>query len=219
MCGSCANENAFKMTFIWKSAKLRGEDAEFTEEDLTTCMKNEAPGSPNLSIISFSGAFHGRTLGTLTATHSKAIHKIDIPAFPWPAAPFPQLKYPLAENVAENRKEEERCLAALEEIIETSAKNNTHAAAVIIEPVQAEGGDNHATPFFFQGIRDITKKHEVAFIVDEVQTGVGASGKWWAMEHWNLTSPPDILCFAKKAQLSGYFYSDKFRLKKRIPCF
>lgn len=57
------------------------------------------------------GAFHGRTLGSLSTTHSKYIHKIDIPAFDWPIASFPAYKYPLNENIRENQQEDKRCLA------------------------------------------------------------------------------------------------------------
>lgn len=57
-------------------------------------------------------------------------------------------------------------------------------AGVIVEPIQAEGGDNWASPNFFRGLRDLTKELDVAFIVDEVQTGAGATGKFWAHEHW-----------------------------------
>lgn len=72
---------------------------------------NQSPGSPRYSILSFKGAFHGRTLGSLSTTHSKYIHKIDVPAFDWPIASFPVYKYPLEENVKENEREDERCLA------------------------------------------------------------------------------------------------------------
>ena len=62
-------------------------------------------------------------------------------------------------------------------------------AAVIVEPIQSEGGDNHASPAFFRGIREITRKHNVLLIVDEVQTGVGATGKFWAHDHWVSLRP------------------------------
>lgn len=71
-----------------------------------------------LCLTLFLGAFHGRTLGVLSTTHSKYIHKIDVPAFDWPIAPFPVYKYPLEENVKENQKEDDRCLATVEELIE-----------------------------------------------------------------------------------------------------
>lgn len=146
---------------------------------------------------------HGRLFGSLSTTRSKAIHKLDIPAFEWPKAPFPQLKYPLDQFQAENKAEEERCLKALEEIIVNSPAK---IAAAIIEPVQSEGGDNHASPEFFQGIREITKKHGVILIVDEVQTGGGASGKMWLHEHYGIV--PDIMTFSKKMQNAGFFFSE-----------
>lgn len=106
MCGSCSNENAFKNIFIWYQRVRRGETVSFTQEEINSCMINQAPGAPKLSIMSFHGAFHGRTLGTLSTTHSKYIHKIDIPSFDWPIAPFPKYKYPLEENVRENAQED-----------------------------------------------------------------------------------------------------------------
>ena len=74
-------------------------------------MINKAPGSPQVSLMSFEGAFHGRTFGALACTHSKPIHKLDIPSFDWPIAPFPRYKYPLEENERENEQEDQRCLA------------------------------------------------------------------------------------------------------------
>jgi 4-aminobutyrate aminotransferase/(S)-3-amino-2-methylpropionate transaminase len=176
-------------------------------------MENKLPGASDMSILSFDKGFHGRLFGSLSTTRSKAIHKLDIPAFPWPKAPFPKLKYPLSEYETENKDEEQRCLYELESIIENSPSK---IAAIIVEPVQSEGGDNHATPFFFQGLRDITKKHDVLFIVDEVQTGVGASGKMWAHEHWNLTSPPDMVTFSKKFQAAGFYFSNP-DLQPKLP--
>eukprot|EP00026_Physarum_polycephalum_P006335 Phypoly_transcript_06377.p1 GENE.Phypoly_transcript_06377~~Phypoly_transcript_06377.p1 ORF type:complete len:499 (+),score=106.12 Phypoly_transcript_06377:72-1568(+) len=207
MCGSCSNECAYKAVFMHHQQVKRG-DKPFTEEEMSSCMCNKSPGSPQLAILSFVKAFHGRLFGSLSTTRSKAIHKLDIPAFDWPAAPFPSLKYPLAENEAYNRKEEQRCLDETERLIKSW---HIPVAGVIVEPVQAEGGDNHATPFFFQGLRDLTKRHNVALIVDEVQTGGGATGKFWAHEHWNLSSPPDIVTFSKKMQAAGYYHNIEFR--------
>ena len=73
-------------------------------------MLNRAPGSPPLSVLSFEHAFHGRTLGSLSTTRSKPIHKVDIPALDWPVAPFPLYRYPLHEFQAENAAEDARCL-------------------------------------------------------------------------------------------------------------
>merc|ERR1711957_329144 len=115
LCGSSANENAFKAAFIRKRALPREREGrsatDFTSEELASCMENQAPGCSNeLSILSFQGGFHGRTLGALTCTHSKAVHKLDVPAFDWPTAPFPLLRYPLEENADFNAAEEQRCL-------------------------------------------------------------------------------------------------------------
>nr|CAD7408164.1 unnamed protein product [Timema cristinae] len=205
MCGSCANENAYKNIFIWYRRKERGEDVGFTEEELNSCMINLAPGSPRLSILSFHGAFHGRTLGVLSTTHSKYIHKIDIPAFDWPIASFPQYKYPLEENKRENEAEDKKCLAEVEDLIVQYKNKGIPVAGIVVEPIQSEGGDNEASPQFFQQLQRIGVKHGAALLIDEVQTGGGPTGKMWCHEHFNLDSPPDIVTFSKKMQLGGYY--------------
>lgn len=204
--GSDANELAYKAAFMWRRQQERGgADVDFSAEDIASSMNNKSPGAPELSIMSFKSGFHGRLFGSLSTTRSKPIHKLDIPAFDWPQAPFPMLKYPLHEHEAENAAEEARCLAETERLIK-----EWHAppAAVVVEPVQSEGGDNHASPAFFRGLRELTTKHNVLFIVDEVQTGVGATGKFWAHEHWNLPTPPDMVTFSKKAQTAGYYFGN-----------
>ena len=204
--GSDANETAYKAAFMYHAQQKRGgPEAEFTEEEIMSAMTNQSPGSPNYSIMSFKSAFHGRLFGSLSTTRSKPIHKLDIPAFDWPRAPFPALKYPLDQFAAENVQEEQRCLQEVERLIK---EFHNPIAAVVVEPIQSEGGDNHASPAFFQGLREITKRNNVLLIVDEVQTGVGATGKFWAHEHWNLSTPPDIVTFSKKAQAAGYYYGN-----------
>ena len=204
--GSDANETAYKAAFMYRRLQERGgPDVDFTPEEISSAMMNKPPGSPQLSILSFKHAFHGRLFGTLSTTRSKPIHKLDIPAFDWPQAPFPRRKYPLQDHVRENAAEEARCLAETEDLVQ-----NFHhpVAAMVIEPIQSEGGDNHASPSFFRGLQAITKRHNVLFIVDEVQTGFGATGKFWAHDHWDLTQPPDIVTFAKKAQTAGWYFSN-----------
>ncbi|ERF74722.1 4-aminobutyrate aminotransferase [Endocarpon pusillum Z07020] len=206
MAGSDANETAYKAAFMWRRQMERGgAHVEFSPEDLETSMNNQVPGSPHLSIMSFTSGFHGRLFGSLSTTRSKPIHKLDIPAFDWPQSPFPALKYPLEEHVQENEEEEKRCLEQAERIIK---EYHNPVAAVIVEPVQSEGGDNHASPAFFKGIREITKRNNVLMIVDEVQTGIGATGKFWAHEHWNMAQPPDMVTFSKKAQTAGYYFGN-----------
>ncbi|EDW70352.2 4-aminobutyrate aminotransferase, mitochondrial [Drosophila virilis] len=218
MCGSCSNENAFKSIFLWYQTKIRGEKG-FTAEEMNSCMINMPPGAPNLSILSFKGAFHGRTLGALSTTHSKYIHKIDVPSFDWPIASFPQYKYPLEDNVAENKKEDEKCLSEVQSLIEEYKKKDKPVAGVIVEPIQSEGGDNEASPAFFRALQKICKSNGVALLIDEVQTGGGSTGKFWCHEHFNLEYPPDVVTFSKKLQLGGYFHNDDFAPKEPYRIF
>ncbi len=204
--GSDANETAYKAAFMYKRQQQRGgANVEFSVEDMESSMLNKAPGAPELSILSFKSAFHGRLFGSLSTTRSKPIHKLDIPAFNWPQAIFPLLKYPLEDHVEENHAAE---VASLEDVERLILTHPLPPCAVVVEPIQSEGGDNHASPFFFQGLRTLTKKHDILLIVDEVQTGCGATGKFWAHDHWNLDSPPDIVTFSKKAQTAGYYYGN-----------
>lgn len=217
-CGSCSVENALKAAFFRYRELERGESNPPTAEELSSTMINQAPGSPNLSAMSFHGAFHGRTFGALSCTHSKAIHKLDVPAFDWPIAQFPRYKYPLDEHKAENAKEDDKCLAHIEQLIEDYSKRSP-VAALIVEPIQAEGGDNHGSGQFFRALQQILKKNNIAFICDEVQTGCGPTGKFWAHEHWNLPEPPDFVTFSKKMLLGGYFYNHSFRPKQAYRVF
>lgn len=211
MAGSDANETAYKAAFMWKAARLRGgRDVDFSPEEMASCMDNRAPGAPAMSILSFETGFHGRLFGSLSTTRSKPIHKLDMPAFDWPKAPFPRLRYPLAEHAVANAAEERRCLAAVEALLDASshAQRQSPIAAVVVEPIQSEGGDNHASPAFFRALRALTRAHDALLIVDEVQTGVGATGTLWASDHWGLSAQdaPDMLTFSKKAQAAGFFY-------------
>ncbi|XP_021963765.1 probable 4-aminobutyrate aminotransferase, mitochondrial [Folsomia candida] len=209
-CGSCSNENAFKAIFFWYRKQQRG-GKDFTPDELTSCMNNLPPGSPPLSILAFHGAFHGRTLAALTCTHSKAIHKIDVPSFDWPVARFPVYKYPLEDNVGENKAEDKKCLANVEELIDIWKKKGNPVAGIIVEPIQAEGGDNHGSPEFFQGLQKLAKTKGVALLIDEVQTGGGPTGKMWGHEHFNLPETPDIVTFSKKMQTGGFYHKPEFR--------
>jgi 4-aminobutyrate aminotransferase/(S)-3-amino-2-methylpropionate transaminase len=217
-CGSCSNENAFKAIFMWYRSKQRGGEP-ITEEENTSCMMNLGPGSPPFTIMSFKGAFHGRTLGTLSTTHSKVIHKLDIPSLDWPIASFPRYKYPLEDHVAENRQEDSRCLAEVEELFHKYNQAGKFVAGVIVEPIQAEGGDNHASPEFFQGLQKITKQNGGALIMDEVQTGGGPTGRFWCHEHFNLPEPADFVTFSKKMLTGGYYSLPEFRPQQAYRIF
>ncbi|CAF0885018.1 unnamed protein product [Adineta steineri] len=218
MCGSCSNENAFKAICIWHANKNRDGKA-FTEEELKSSLYNQAPGCPTVSIMSFEGGFHGRTFGALSCTHSKAIHKLDIPSFDWPIAPFPRYKYPLEENQRENQKEDERCLARIEELFHEYKSKQNPVVGVVVEPIQSEGGDYHGSATFFQRLQKLIKKNNAALLIDEVQTGLGATGKFWAHEHFNLPESPDLVSFSKKFQTGGYFAKSEFQPKQPYRIF
>lgn len=211
LCGSTANENAFKACFIAYQTKKRG-GAPPSQEELESVMYGKAPGAAQLSVLSFAGGFHGRTMGTLSASRSKAIHKADVPHFDWPMASFPKYKYPLDENVAYNQSQDINSLTQAEELMHHWAtEKNMPVAIVILEPVQAEGGDNHCSNEFAKGLQQLSKKHGAAFFVDEVQTGGGPTGKMWAHEHWGLPYPPDVVSFSKKMLIGGYYYNKDLR--------
>jgi len=132
-------------------------------------MSNQAPGSPDYAILSFNRAFHGRMLGCLSTTRSKAIHKLDIPAFDWPAAEPPLYKYPLFDYVAYNKAQDDSSLKGVEDAIDAAyQKKGQEVVAVVIEPIMAEGGDVQISSYFAQGLRKLTKDRGIYFIVDEV---------------------------------------------------
>lgn len=204
--GAEAVENALKAAFVWK-ARQRRQGMGFSAEDLALVLKNAQPNTNGQKVISFEGAFHGRTLGALSATRSKAIHKLDFPAFEWPVVPFPANRFPLDVYEIENREAEAKSLAIIEALLRRECDE---IAALIVEPIQGEGGDRHASPAFFRELRRLLTQYGVAFIVDEVQTGVGATGTFWAHEAWILESPPDIVTWSKKFQVGGLHLREEF---------
>lgn len=211
MCGACSNENAMKQAYMWYREKERGGPP--TKEDLESCVLNKEPGCPPYKILSYEGSFHGRTLALLTCSHSKVNHRVDMPTLDWPIAPWPKLQYPLEEFEKENREEEDRCLAKSRELMLENKASGTPIVGVLLEPVQAEGGDNHATKYFFQQLRQLCTESGAAFIVDEVQTGCLATGNFWAHEAWDLSDPPDFVTFSKKMVTGGYYYKEEFAPK------
>lgn len=207
-CGSCSNENAFKMVFMAYMRRLRGGRAPSAEE-LESCVVNKPPGAPPLTILSLNHGFHGRTMGCLSVTHTKWLHKLDFVQLDWPFTDFPALKYPLDQHTTENRLEEDRCLKQMRQQIEASNAAGRPVAGVIVEPIQGEGGDNQASPEFFRGVQQICHDTGAYFIVDEVQTGGGATGRMWHHETWQLPRPPHIVTFSKKMLTGGFYYCDE----------
>lgn len=132
MCGTCSNENGIKLMFMRYMHKQRQGRTEFTDAELNSVLTNEAPGSPNLSILAFKGGFHGRTLGLLSCSYSRPIQGIDIPTLSWPKAEFPSYRYPLEENQPENRAEDQRCLEIVEHLIHKAVGNRKYIPSKIL---------------------------------------------------------------------------------------
>ncbi len=202
--GSEAVENAIKAAFI-AFARVKRGGVPLSADDLAACMRNDQPGINTMTVLSFEGGFHGRSLGALSATRSKPIHKLDIPAFQWPSAPFPASRFPLDEHADTNRAAEARALTVVEDHLALG-----DVAAVLVEPIQGEGGDRHASPAFFRALRTLCGRYGAAFIVDEVQTGGGATGTFWAHEAWGLEEPPDMVTFSKKMQVGGFYLREAY---------
>ncbi|KJR96447.1 MAG: L-lysine 6-aminotransferase [Desulfobulbaceae bacterium BRH_c16a] len=187
--GALAVENALKAAFDWKVKKNfdRGAKKELGSK-----------------IIHFRQAFHGRSGYTLSLTNTADPRKTEyFPKFSWPRIVNPKLTFPITEeSLAAVADLEAEALASIKEHI---AGDGDDIAGLIIEPIQGEGGDNHFRKEFFQALRAICDEHEILFIIDEVQTGIGLTGKFWAHEHFDIQ--PDLIAFGKKTQVCGILAS------------
>ncbi|MHA1866071.1 MAG: aminotransferase class III-fold pyridoxal phosphate-dependent enzyme, partial [Candidatus Heimdallarchaeaceae archaeon] len=192
--GALAVENALKAAFDWKVRK-----------NFSKGIKEEK----GHQIIHFKEAFHGRTGYTLSLTNTFDPRKyIYFPRFNWPRVLNPKITFPLEKNIDEVKHAEEQSLSEIREAI---SSNKDDIAGIIIEPIQGEGGDNHFRPEFFHELRKIADEEEIILIYDEVQTGVGLTGKFWAFEHFGEKGKPDIISFGKKMQVCGIMASDRIK--------
>lgn len=146
--------------------------------------------------IGFLGAFHGRTLGSLSFTASKPVyHEGFYPLMNGVVhVPFPNPFRPVLQS---RRGEDygETVVRYIEEQILGKILPHEDVAAVLVEPIQGEGGYNLPAPGFFPALRQLCDKYDILLIVDEVQSGMGRTGKWWAIEHFGIE--PDIVCAGK----------------------
>jgi len=203
--GALAVENALKAAMDWK------------------VRKNVAAGrgERGTEIIHFQGAFHGRSGYTMSLTNTDPKKTAYFAKFPWPRISTPMLNFALPD------KERLADVVAKEKLAETQirdvlAQKAADIAAVIIEPIQGEGGDNHFRPEFFQLLRRLCDENDVLLIFDEVQCGMGITGKNWCCMHSGVF--PDLLSFGKKAQVCGVMAGPRldeikdnvFRLPGRI---
>lgn len=182
--GALGVENTLKVAFDWKVRRNKAKGI---------------AGEKGSQVVHFREAFHGRTGYTLSLTNTDPIKTDYFPKFRWPRIDNPKLRFPVTQEVeADVKAAEER---ALDQTRRAFADNPDDIAAIIIEPIQSEGGDNHFRPEFLQALERLARQNECLFIVDEVQTGIGITGKMWAYEHFGVR--PDALAFGKKTQVCG----------------
>jgi L-lysine 6-transaminase len=185
--GALAVENAMKAAFDWK------------------VRKNLAAGRGEIGtrILHLEHAFHGRSGYTMSVTNTDPLKTIYYPKFDWPRIPSPAITFPLeGENLERVIVAERAAVARAESAFDERPHD---IAAILIEPIQGEGGDRHFRPEFLRELRRLADEREALLIFDEVQTGIGLTGRWWAHQHHGIS--PDILCFAKKMQVGGIFAS------------
>ena len=183
--GSVAVENALKAAFDWK---VRRNFRKGTREEKGT------------QVLHFREAFHGRTGYTLSLTNTTDPRKYQyFPKFDWPRISSPKLRFPV--NGAELERVARAEAEAIAEIRRAFEQRKDEIACILLEPIQGEGGDNHFRPEFLRALRGLADEHEALLIWDEVQTGMGITGKTWFHQHDDI--PPDIMVFGKKTQVCG----------------
>lgn len=169
-------------------------------------------------VLGFDNSHHGNTKVSLSAS-SETANTGNVETHNWPKAPYPQLRYPIAEHEHFNNAEEDRCLQEVERIIHSKGTWGD-VGAIIVEPISAINSQM-ATPRFYRGLRNLATNHGIPFIVDETQTGIGASGKNWAHDYWYLHDDqvPDFVTFGGKAGISGFYSSLNYRLNSEGTSF
>ncbi len=186
--GALAVENGLKVAFDWKVRKnyIKGYKEELGHQ-----------------VIHFREAFHGRSGYTMSLTNTDPVKIAHYPKFNWPRIINPKITFPLKDNLTKIIKLENQ---AVEEIHLAIKNNPNDIAVIIIEPIQGEGGDNFFRKEFFIKLREIADENEILLMFDEVQTGVGMTGKMWAHEYF---VEPDIMAFGKKTHICGIMVSDR----------
>ncbi len=185
--GALGVENAIKAAFDWKVRKNFAKG--ITEEK-------------GHQVIHFRRAFHGRTGYTMSMTNTDPNKTNYFPKFPWPRIHNPAVRFPLNdENLSRVKAEETQAIGEIKEALRVHGDD---IAALIIEPIQAEGGDNHFRKEFLVALRTLCDENDIMLIFDEVQTGIGLTGKMWAYEHF---VEPDMISFGKKTQVCGFMSS------------
>lgn len=205
--GGLAVENAIKVAMDWKVQKNFAKG--YAEEK-------------GFKVLHFERAFHGRTGYTLSLTNTLPDKTKWFAKFDWPRVAVPEVKFPLSgNNLSHAIQTEETSLAQIKKAF---ADNKDDICAIIVEPIQSEGGDNHLREEFLIQLKALADENDVFLIYDEVQTGVGLTGKFWCHQHFSEKARPDIIAFGKKMQVCGILVGNKvdeietnvFRVPSRI---
>ena len=203
--GALAIENCLKAAMDWKVRKNMAA----------------GKGERGTQVLHFRRAFHGRSGYTMSLTNTDP-RKTDLFAkFDWPRVSCPHIDFslPESEREADVVAREQKAEREIRDFIE---QRGTDICAIIIEPIQGEGGDNHFRGEWLQKLRTICDESDILLIFDEVQCGMGATGRNWCCEHFNVV--PDLLAFGKKAQVCGVMAGPRidevkenaFRLSSRL---
>ncbi|MDB5118169.1 MAG: L-lysine 6-transaminase [Mucilaginibacter sp.] len=184
--GTLAIENALKTAMDWKVQKNFSKG--YTTEKGT-------------KVLHFENAFHGRSGYTLSLTNTLPVKTKWYAKFDWPRVSFPQINFPYTESGHNDLLKREAI--SITQIKQAFKDHKDEICAIIIEPVQAEGGDNHVRKEFMEQLRILADENEALLIYDEIQTGVGLTGKFWCHEHFGDNARPDIIAFGKKMQVCG----------------
>jgi L-lysine 6-transaminase len=203
--GALAVENALKAAMDWKVRKNLAAGR----------------GERGTEIIHFERAFHGRSGYTMSLTNTDSRKIAYFAKFPWPRISSPSLDFSLPPDQREAAAAEQEKVA-LQQIRDVLAQKAVDIAAIIIEPIQGEGGDNHFRSEFLHALRRLCDQSDVLLIFDEVQCGLGITGKTWCCQHFGVV--PDLLVFGKKVQVCGVMAGPRldevkdncFRLPSRI---
>jgi 4-aminobutyrate aminotransferase len=149
------------------------------------------------NIIAFFGAFHGRTMGAMSLTASKPQQRRRFsPLMPGVThVPYPDLYRGRKDAIQDADTFALNCARFIEEKLFKTTLPPEEVAAIFVEPVQGEGGYVVAPTIFMQELRRICDQHGIMLVLDEVQSGIGRTGKWWAVEHTGVE--PDMVCMAK----------------------
>ncbi|TDQ06882.1 L-lysine 6-transaminase [Pedobacter metabolipauper] len=190
--GALAVENGIKVAMDWK-----------VQKNFALGYKEEK----GFKVLHFEKAFHGRTGYTLSLTNTLPDKTKWFAKFDWPRVSVPVIKFPLKdENLKIAIKTEEDSIAQIKRAF---AENKDDICAIIVEPIQSEGGDNHLREEFLIQLKALADENDAFLIYDEVQTGVGLTGKFWCHQHYSEKARPDILAFGKKMQVCGILVGDK----------